>query len=254
MEVNTIELKNNFKVVIVDDEESGINVIRLIIENYFKHIEIVGIAQTIEAAILIIEKYRPHVLFLDVQMPDGGGFELLKHIDSSLLKVIFVTGYETYALQALKASALDYLLKPASIADIGSCLEKVEKAYNEQFNEKNNLNYAKQRIVVHHHDKVKLLDPHEIVNIEAQRSYANIILASGDKITTAKPLAALEVMLNRFLNFMRINKSCIVNLDYVAEYSKGEPCFLILKDQRDFEISRRKKAEINDVLKKLSDS
>jgi two-component system, LytTR family, response regulator len=254
MEANSIELKNNFKVVIVDDEESGINVIRLILENYFKHVEIIGVADNIEAAIQIIEEKQPNVLFLDVQMPDGGGFELLKRIDSSLLKVIFVTGFEEYALQAIKASALDYLLKPASIADIGRCLEKVEKAYNEKFSETNNHNYAQRRMIVHHNDKVKLLDINEIVNIEAQRSYADIVLASGTRITTAKPLSSIEVLLQNFLNFVRINKSCIVNINYVSEYSKGEPCFLILKDQRDFEISRRKKSEINDLLKRIANS
>jgi two-component system, LytTR family, response regulator len=251
MEATNIELRNNFKVVIVDDEESGINVIRLILENYFKHIEIVGVSDNIEMAIQIIEEKQPHVLFLDVQIPDGGGFELLKRIDSSLLKVIFVTGYQQYAIQAIQSSALDYILKPASIEEIGRCLEKVEKAYNEKFNEKNNLNFAQRRIIVHHNDKVKLLDPNDIVNIEAQRSYVDIVLASGMKITTAKSLSAMEHLFIHFLNFVRINKSCIVNLNYVSEYSKGEPCFLILKDQRDFEISRRKKTEINNLLKKL---
>ncbi len=254
MEANNIELRNNFKAIIVDDEESGINVIRLIIENYFKHIEIVGVADTISKAKHIIETQQPHLLFLDVEMPDGGGFELLKQIDSSQLKVIFVTGYQEYALQAIQASALDYILKPASIEDIGSCLEKVEKAYNEKFNEKNNLNFAQKRIVVHQNDKVRLLDPNEIVNIEAQRSYSDIVLASGSRITTAKPLATLENLLHNFFNFIRINKSCIVNLNYVNAYSKGEPCFLILNDQRDFEISRRKKSEINEALKKMSET
>ncbi len=250
MEVDNVELRNTFKVVIVDDQDSGIEAISIILEKYFKHIEIVGVANRIADAIEIINDKKPHLLFLDVQMPDGGGFELLKRIDSSLLKVVFVTGYDAYALQAIKASALDYLLKPASITDIGKCLEKVEKAYNEKFSEKNNLNFAQRRIIVHHNDKVRLLDPNEIVNIEAQRSYSDIALASGLKITTAKPLSEMENLVSHLPNFVRINKSCILKLNYVSDYSKGEPSFLILKDNRDFEISRSKKVEINEILKR----
>jgi two-component system LytT family response regulator len=228
---------NKITCVIVDDEEPGRIVLRELLSLYCQNVEIKGEASNIEDAFALINKCRPEIVFLDIQMPKGSGFDLLRKFSVIDFDVVFTTSFDQYAIEAIKVNALDYLLKPIDTEELLAAVEKVNKREIEK-------KLTRAKIVVHHKDRVKLVNVSEIVCLEADSSYTRIYTNDGQRYTPAHLLKSYEDMLETNEDFVRISRSVIINLKYLREYSKGEPCILFLSNDQSYEISRRRKGEL----------
>lgn len=244
--------------IIVDDEENSRKVLKNLLTNYFSEVEIIGEAANVEGAYRVIEKVTPQLVFLDIQLPRENGFSLLRKYDAIPFEVIFVTSYDSYAINAIKFSALDYLLKPVELSDLKEAIEKAKKKIFEKTNQSLQLNnlidtvYSDKcirKIAVHESGHVTLVDSEKIVSIEGDGSYCNIMTLNGERFILAKYIKDFESYLSETNCFVRIHKSCLLNLRHISKYSKGEPCILEMSNGYKFEISRRKKQEVLERLK-----
>lgn len=237
--------------IIVDDEADNRSVLRNLLKMYCSHIKILDEASNIDQAYEQILNYKPDVIFLDIQMPGGNGFSLLKRFKEMPFDVIFVTGYDKYGIEAIKLSALDYLMKPVEVDDLKNAVKRLEKSSRSknlrpQFdNAEHNLEDIEKRIMLHTNDKVVFLSLSSITHFEGEGNYTHIY-TNDRKYISSKTLGEYEEMVEGHDIFFRIGKGCIVNLNCITNYTKGEPCMLTLNNKFTYEISRRKKAELLD--------
>lgn len=246
------------KSIIVDDEKSGRLVMRNLLETEFPMVELVGEAANADAAYELICQHRPDVVFLDIQMPKANGFSLLKRFDDLPFETIFVTSYDSYAINAIKFSALDYLLKPIEIPDLRIAIEKAIKMIELKQNNAskvanliNNLssNTTQHKLAVHKGDKVRFIEEANIMYIEGDRRYCHLYTTDGETYTVAKYLWEFEEYFEAKTYFVRISKSHMINTAFIKEYYKGDPFVIVLENGKEFEASRRKKAEILEKIK-----
>lgn len=248
--------------VLVDDERQSRLVLKNILRNFSEKITIVGEANSIDSAYEIIQQLKPELVFLDIQMPRGSGFDLLMKFPEIFFEVIFVTSYDRYAINAIKFSALDYLLKPIEIQEL---LNTINRAFVRIQQKQNaiplvvnllhtlNSDQNEHRIAVQSADKVKLIETSNIVHIEASGSYCTIFTKDNEKLVTSKYLKDFEEYFGEESNFVRIHKSYLINILEMVSYSKGEPCFIMMTNQKTFEVARRKKQEVLQRLKTITE-
>jgi two-component system, LytTR family, response regulator len=251
---------NKLKCILIDDEFSGRIVLKELLGKYCPNVDIIGEAASVREAYEKINSLQPDFIFLDIQMPGENGFDLLKKFDEVNFNVIFVTSYDKYAITAIKFSALDYLLKPVDISDLAASVEKVknrkkisDEPTNLIINLLNNIDVTvnEKKLAIHHTDKVKFLNLSDIICFEAANNYTTIFTSDNQKYTVPRVLKDFEDFLPEQKNFIRLNKGVIVNAAYIQHYSKGEPCIIYLKNKQEYEISRRRKIELKEVLQKL---
>lgn len=248
---------HKISVLIVDDESSSRIVLQDLLYNFSFNIEVVGSAASAEEAYSLIKEKNPDLVFLDIQMPRGDGFSLLQKFERLPFEVVFVTSYNQYAINAIKFSALDYLLKPVEVADLKLAVEKAKK----RILMKNNsapliLNLLKtmgaeseeHNVAVHVGDSVKFLKENEILYIEADGSYCRLYTLNSN-YTTARNIKDFEDYFGENTKFIRVHRSIYLNASHVKGYNKGEPCIIEMQDGKTFEIPRRKKAEVLEKLK-----
>jgi len=249
-------------VTIVDDEESGINVLQQLLHEYFPQINITQVFRNIADAEKGIRAAPPDILFLDIQMPGGNGFMLLENLGTVNFPVVFVTAYDRYAIKALKLSAADYLLKPISYTDLKFAVEKSLRM--KSFYGQNTFDYktllanshvvdADKALVVNKYkgDSVKLA---HIVCVLADSNYCIIHTVDKKRISVTKPLKELEETLcEDGHRFLRIHKSVIVNTDKISDAPLGgDPSVLHLCNGFSFQVAKRKKDEVAQILNKRS--
>lgn len=247
------------RALIVDDEPDGRSVIKKLLEKFCPLITIVGEAGNVNDAYEMVIDRKPQVVFLDIQMPGETGFGLLKRFREIPFEVIFVTSYDRYAIEAIKFSALDYLLKPIVVSELQNAIVRLETIITSEILRQEQLVNViihmenpdiEKKVAVHINDTVKLLPLGEITHLLGERNYTSIFTKDGKKYASSKNLGEFEDMLESYGQFLRIGKSCIANLNHVSNYSKGEPCMLFIADKWSFEISRRKKQEVLERLRK----
>ncbi len=241
------------RVAIIDDEKRARKYLRGLLEDQFKTIDIVGEADGVNNGVKLIENLTPELIFLDVQMQDGTGFDLLAKIDRSKIHVIFVSAYDRFAITAIKFSAIDYLLKPVDSSDLSIALTKVKTIKpTDQLQKKldillGNINKI-EKIALPSLDGIEFVKISNIVRCESDSNYTNFYLISGDKIVVSKTLKDFEDMLES-KGFFRTHKSHMINLAYLKKYIKGEGGIAVMEDNSQATVSRRRKEEFLDALK-----
>jgi two-component system LytT family response regulator len=245
---------------IVDDEENSRIVLSNLLGDFFHGISIVGQADNAEDAYFLIEKLQPQLVFLDIQMPKADGFSLLKKFSTVPFEIIFVTSFDKFAINAIKFSALDYLLKPVEIPDLKDAVNKAIKCIEQKENKNARIinlvntldnDFKESRIAVHAGEKVKMLSVQNIIYIEADGRYCNIVMDTNELYVTAKYLKEFEDYLSDRSTFIRVSQSLMINVKYIKEYNKGEPFIIGMLNGKSFEVPRRKKATILERLKAL---
>ena len=247
------------RIIIVDDEKrirtSLINVLKLHYPNAF----VVAEAENVTTAIEVIKVHKPDVVLLDIKMPGGTGFDLLKKISPLTFKIIFITAFDQYAIQAFKFSALDYLLKPVIPHELVGALQRAEQQINtEILNEKLNVFMSNmegfsreiKKIVLNSHDKIHVISINEIVRCEADRNYTLFILIKNKSILVSRSLKEYEDMLSPF-GFFRSHHSHLVNLSFVDRLEKRDGGILIMKDNSEVSVSSRKYGELIVALNRI---
>lgn len=233
------------KYYIVDDEQNAVDALTAMLKKKFSH-QVVSCGSNIKASIAIdeIEQCQPDILFLDVEMPEMNGLELLKHFPERTFYVIFTTAHEKYALPALKAAAADYLVKPLSPQDVYDAIQKCTKRA-EQKEERQNVSPFRLSLTTAH--ELLLINTDEIIRVEANSNYSHFYFINRPKAIVSKTLKAFEDQLTAH-NFFRVHQSHLINLKYVEAVKSNDGDYVLLQHGHTVEISRRKKA---DFLQKL---
>ncbi len=244
------------KAIIIDDEHANRQLVSNLLNTHCPSVQIVGSADGVESGYQEITEKKPNLVFLDIQMPHGNGFQLLEKFKEICFDIIFVTSFDQYAINAIKFSALDYILKPIDISELKIAVEKAEKKIEKENkillyeNLLNNINPYNQnkRMAIRVKNSTLFIEMNDISYIEADGNYSNIFLINGTKYYVAKTLKEIDEFIKDLRGFLRINKSIIINSSLCSHYQRGENCSLTLKTGQTFEISRRKKNEVIDKL------
>lgn len=245
------------KAVIIDDEKRTRELISKLIESFDLGIETFPLGENVASGLEAIEKINPEIVFLDIQMPDGTGFDLLKMIPQKNFEVVFITAHEEFAIKAIKFSALDYILKPIDPEELRKSVEKAMESIDHKREESQfealHLNMQpsqKRRLVLKTQESVHVVDLDKIIRCEADRNYTSFYLVDHKKILVSKTLKDYETLLTGH-NFLRVQQSHLINLDYVDRYDKAHGGSVVMKDGSEVPISPAKRDIFFKILENL---
>lgn len=243
---------SKLKILIVDDEKRVRTTLKNIINTYYKDSEIIGEAQDVDDAYKLIDELKPEVVLLDIKMPKKSGFELLRAYNPLPFKVIFITAFNQFAIQAFKFSAIDYLLKPVIPEELVKALDRAkDQIINEELTNRvetlminyNSKTVKKSKIVLNSLDKIHIIAIEDIIRCEADGNYTKFYLNDNKSILVSKQLKEYDEMLEGS-GFFRPHHSHLINLDYIVRLDKKDGGFLIMKDNSEVPVSSRKYKEV----------
>ena len=246
------------KAVILDDETGSIETLKWKLENYCSEVEVVATFDSPAEAVNYLKKNPPDLLFLDIEMPMLTGFDVLEELGKDIgFDIIFTTAYDNFGIQAVKFSALDYLLKPVQNKELKEAIDKHLKKTNQKVSSQQidvllqNVQAVKKgkrgRIALASKETIEFVDPGDIVVCEANSNYTNIYLAEGRKRVISKTLKEFEEMLLPF-DFFRPHNSHLVNLSRVREFVRGDGGFLLMENKMKIPVSKNKREELLSLL------
>lgn len=236
-------------ILIIDDEIRARKSISEILKFSNSNVKVVAEADGVESGIVAIKKYKPDLILLDIDMPDGTGFDLLRAMEYIDFKIIFITAYEEFAVKAFEFSAIDYILKPAEPKKLLDAIVKAQQIVNQEnislrlnalFANLDNTNPDNKKIVLKTAEKIYLISASDIVRCESDMGYTQFFMADGKNILISKTIKDYEIMLDG-LGFFRIHQSHLINIKYIDYYDKTEGGSVKMKDQSMLPLSRRKK-------------
>lgn len=247
------------KAIIVDDEQRSRETLNGLIDRYCPEVFVIAQATGCKDGIEKTKKFDPDIVFLDIQMPDGSGFNFLEAFDKFNFEVIFTTAHDQYAIMAIKYSALDYLLKPVDPDElkiaINTFLQKKDKGQiNKNIkvlldNIKSPQNDAK-KIILSTSEGMHIVNTDDIIRCESDDYYTNFFFLNGTSLLISKTLKQNEAMLSDF-NFIRPHKSHLVNIKYIKSYLKVDGGYILMTDGSKIPVSRRKRESIVEILNHL---
>ena len=231
--------------IILEDEAKSLDVISNLIRQFTSDIELIGSAGWVDKSVQLISEKTPQLVFMDIRLADGTGFDVLKKVTSRDFELIFVTAYEEYALDALRVSALDYLLKPIGIPEFEGAVGRAR----DKIREKKNLEHSsiERKIGVATLSGYEFIDAKDIIWCTSSSGYTHFNCADGKKLISSRNLGFYEDLLYA-RNFYRIHNSSIINLRFLKSYIKGKISYVVLTDGTRLEISQRRKGEFLEML------
>ena len=252
--------------IIVDDEVMARENLRMMLEEYCPQIDVIDTAENIVEAKEKITTNSPEVIFLDVRMPSGTeGFELLESLEDRNFQVVFVTAFKDYAIQALNANAIHYILKPIDIEDLKNAVEKLQQYSQAIEDDTNNLNIYQEsvdnltkqilsgeqkKITLYHSKGFKIVEISEVVRVEAKGNYSLFHFKKGDNYVDSKTLKLYEEMLSSH-GFLRVHKSHLINMHELKEYKSQQGNIAVMSDGAEIPVSRNKLSEFLTTAKRL---
>lgn len=243
------------RTVIIDDEQGARNVIRELIQRLCPNVEIVGEGNNVDSGYKVIKDKQPDLVLLDVEMPGGSGFNILERLENVNFKIIFITAFDQYALKAIKASAVDYILKPVNSKELTEAIKKVENSEFQKGRIASLLSNVKSKnginkLAIYNTGKIFFLEIKDIIRCEAEGSYTFIYMLDGKKYLSSKALKEYDDLLND-RHFFRIHRSHLINLQMVESFEKGDRDVVNLKDKSNVEVSRKKRTEFVEAMEKV---
>jgi len=246
--------------IIIDDEQNAREFLYKLINRFFlKKIVVLETCDSVSTGVQAINRHNPDLVFLDIQMPNENGFGLFKHFDKVNFEVIFTTAYKDYAIDAIRHSALDYLLKPINYIDLLSTIKRFEQSKNPMSQQEKismlleNLssdNNSFNKIALPTQNGYELIKLNSILYCQSDSNYCKIVCLDKSSFLIAKTLKYVEKLLKSDL-FIRIHKSYLVNLNYVVKYEKGDELKVTLTNNEQLPVSIRKKEQfLNAILQK----
>ncbi|HEY5462026.1 MAG TPA: LytTR family DNA-binding domain-containing protein [Hanamia sp.] len=246
------------RAVIIDDEKNNIDNLIGLLKKYSLNVDVTGIAMNADDGVKVILNDHPDLLFLDIQMPDKNGFDVLRALPQHPFEVIFVTAYDQYGIQAVKFAAIDYLLKPINPEELKISIAKVEDKLNKK---KGNLQLENLMELIKNKDsknehklalattkEIRFVNTKNIVRCESSNAYTKFFLTDGKSIMVSKPIFEYEELLNDY-DFIRCHQSHLVNKKFIKSFIKEDGGHLLLEDNTQIPVSRSKK---ENVLKALT--
>jgi two-component system LytT family response regulator len=248
------------RTLIIDDEPHVRRTLTQMVKEECGNVRLVGTAGGVQEGIDAINKYNPDLILLDIKMDDGTGFDLLKKAEPVNFKVIFITAFDQYAIQAFKFSAIDYLLKPVDPDDLVDAINRAEELIQQDFSTQlkvldENLRTTETRdkkILLKTVDTVHLVRVRDISYCESDSSYTSFYLTNGQKILVSRTLREYEDMLKDF-GFFRVHKSFLVNLFTVSKFEKVDGGYLVMENNDRVPVASRKRDELMELFEKLAE-
>ena len=247
------------RAIIIEDETLSQEMLTLLLQRHKADVEIIDTCSNPTDGIESIAKHQPELVFLDIQMPKMNGFDMLKKISNINFEVIFTTAFDQYAIDAIRTSALDYLLKPIDDEDLTAAIEKckermVEKKTKRQFenlfNNLTNKNPLDKTLALSASDGISFVKMSDILRVEANGRYAKFYLLNKETILVSKTLGDFEDILSAN-QFFRIHDSSIINLNHIKKYIRGDGGTVLLSDNTEHDVARRRKEEFVKLIPKL---
>ena len=248
--------------VIIEDEEDAIVLLQTLVTECLPQLTILGHASDVETAIRLIDESKPDLIFLDINLKNGNGFQVIDGISYGNAQVIFTTAYDAYALKAFNYNAIDYLLKPYSPQQLIHAVQKAEKMAKSLKEEDINFldkmkslvaqmnNISKGKIPFHTQEGIHIYHIDDIIRLEVDRSYCRLYLTKDRKMIVSKTLKNIEEILPEE-SFKRVHKSHLININFLSSYIKDEGGYLQMKNGDNVPLSRRKKEGFLSYLEKL---
>lgn len=237
------------RAIIIDDEQKGINSLKLLIEKFTDGVKVVAETTDARKGIELIGDFKPELVFLDIKMPHLNGFELLQRLAFRDFHLVFTTAHNEFGIQAIRNNALDYLLKPIDAKDLEAAINRAKAKQNEKLlprleNLFMELNVpGQEKIPFHTRDKVEYISRNDIVRMESDSNYTVVHTVSGGRLMIAKTIGDYELILcnSSDTNFMRVHQSHIVNLKHVIRYLKDNGGIIVTVDNCNVPLSKNKK-------------
>lgn len=246
-----------FRSIIVDDEPKLVEVLKIKLEKFCPQLQIVGSGSNVVEAKQLIKDTKPDIVFLDIEMPGGSGFDLLDQFDPINFEIIFVTGYHEFALEALKLSAVDYLLKPVKTSDLAAAVEracsrletsKILSNYQILQQNLNNTGDQTMKVGIPNNDAYEFVQVSDIIRCEGWNKYTKVFLTNKNEIVSSYNIGVFKDMLEPY-GFYSCHKSHIVNKTHIKRYLKEG--IIVMQDESEVPLARRRKESfVQDVLGK----
>jgi len=240
----------NLKAILIDDELNSLQNLQSKLEKYCPAVKILAALQKPEEAIPLVRQQKPDVLFLDIEMPKMNGFRLIEELGDFEGEIIFITAYNHFAIDAMRISAFDYLVKPVSIADLQAAIARLQQQRGKHTKER--LNILKQSIEENKSQENKIAVPtgeglefiviKNIIRIESSTNYSRLYLTNKQPLLVTKLLKDFEDILTPY-RFFRVHNSHLINLNYISKYIRGEGGQVVMENGDVVDVSRRKKEE-----------
>ena len=237
------------KAVVIDDEKDSREILANYLAKYCPDVTVCGYGESVSTGLDAIKKHQPDIVFLDIEMPYGNGFDLLEKCADFTFETVFVTAFDNYAIQALNQSAAYYLLKPIDIEELLRAVEKIRaERQNENYTQHakvlmNNINgEAQQKIMLPTMEGFEIVSIHSILYCEAVDNFTRFFFETSQPLLICRTLKYFEEIL-RTHRFFRIHRSYVINPNYVIRYSKGKGGYVTMKNNQELEISANKKKE-----------
>jgi two-component system LytT family response regulator len=246
------------KAVIIDDEKDSIDTLKWKLENYCPDVSVISSFEKPADGVSYLKKNRVDLLFLDIEMPMLTGFDVLEELGRDIsFDIIFITAYDNFGIQAVKFSALDYLLKPVQNKELKEAIDKHLKKSQQKIPSEqidlllNNVQAERKgkrgRIALASKESIEFVDPNDIIVCEANSNYTNIYLVEGRKRVISKTLKDFEEMLLQF-DFFRPHNSHLINLGRVKEFIRGDGGYLVMENKMKIPVSKNRKEELMQLL------
>ena len=243
-------------VVIIEDEVRGREALKTLLTEFCEDVNVLGMAGSVKEAVILIKEKRPDLVFLDIELQTGTGFDVLEQLDKRDFEIVFTTAFDHYAIRAIKFSSLDYLLKPIDLDELQDALKKA-RARKDQLKREAQLdlllrhmkgsNHPKRKICLSTSDGLEFILVQDIIYCEANGSYTNFYIQPSVKLMVSKNLKEYEQLLGDY-RFMRVHNSYLVNLDEVKKFVKSDGGYIIMNNGAHISISQGKR---EDFLKQM---
>ncbi len=245
--------------VLVDDEADSLEVMQMLLKTYCPQVKVEAVCNTAEKGIAAINQFRPDVVFLDIEMPNMNGFDMLEKFDELFFDVVFITAYHQFAIKAFRYSALNYLLKPVDPDDLVETIQRIEKRKSSPQKEQMELlmqavrsggNQTIPRIALTTSEGLLFVNTTDIIFCESDSNYTKVVLKDKKKILVSKPLKEIDDTLSGN-DFYRIHNSFLINLSHINKYVRGDGGYVVMDDGTPVSISRTRKQEFVELFSKF---
>ncbi len=252
-------MSDNINAIIIDDEENFSNSLEVMIRKNFPKINIIAYVNNVKDAVKLIKKTTPSLLFLDINLPDGTGFDIIDQTNSNTYDVIFTTSYSEYAVRAFEFAALHFLLKPISLLSLKEAIDRYSKAHDKDYLDvklrvlKESMVEKPEKILLPSSDGINIYNIFDIVRCEADDNYAKVFFNNGKVQLISKPLLSLKKILNE-LGFVRIHSKHLINLRYLKKFLNTKKPSIILSNGTELPLTITYKLDFVEKLNKFAKS
>jgi two-component system, LytTR family, response regulator len=240
------------KAILIDDEVHCLDTLNILLSDYCPEVQVMEQCMSAKQGLAAVEKHKPSLVFLDIEMPTMNGFEFLEQFTEISFAIVFTTSYDQYAIKAIRFSALDYLLKPIDPKELIAAVHKVQTQKHlpspEQFemlmNQVKHREGSFHKIAIPVSEGFELIPADQVVRCEADDNYTHLFLKNKTKIVACRTLKEMEEQLKDFPSFIRVHHSYLVNLNEVTRYVRGEGGYLVMSDGSTVNVSRSRKESL----------